>query len=168
MAKRRIAGEQDGAPIEGFRGPIVCKTVGITYRQLDYWARTELVQPSIKPAEGSGSQRLYSFADVVHLKVIKKLLDAGVSLQQVRKAVEFLRNELQEPMTDVMLVSDGVSVYARTKDELIDLLAGGQAVFGIAVGKVYEELQGTLQGTIAQLKPERQPGAQEGADASSG
>jgi DNA-binding transcriptional MerR regulator len=129
---------------EGFRGPTVCKTVGITYRQLDYWARTRLVTPSVKPAEGSGSQRLYSFTDVVHLKIIKSLLDAGVSLQQTRKAVEYLR-ELRQPLHQVTLISDGRSIYAcRSKDEVVDLLARGQGVFGIAVGKVYEELQGTV------------------------
>jgi DNA-binding transcriptional MerR regulator len=144
MAKRQGAATVD-APSEGFRGPTVCRTVGITYRQLDYWARTELVEPSIKPAEGSGSQRLYSFADVVHLKIIKKLLDAGVSLQQVRRAVDFLRHDLKQPLEDVTLVSDGVKIYAcRSRDEVIDLLGGGQGVFGIAVGKVFEELQGSI------------------------
>src|SRR2546425_1851788 len=98
---------EHGKPREGFRGPTVCRTVGISYRQLDYWARTELVEPSIKPAEGSGSQRLYSFADVVHLKIIKKLLEAGVSLQQIRKAIEFLRTDLNQPLANVTLVSDG-------------------------------------------------------------
>jgi DNA-binding transcriptional MerR regulator len=130
---------------EGLRGPIVCRTVGITYRQLDYWARTGLVEPSIQPADGSGSQRLYSFADVVHLKIIRKLLEAGVSLQQIRKAIEFLRTDLNQPLANVTLVSDGHTIYAcRSKDEVVDLLAGGQGVFGIAVGKVYEELQGTI------------------------
>jgi DNA-binding transcriptional MerR regulator len=119
--------------------------VGITYRQLDYWARTGLVEPSIKSAEGSGSQRLYSFADVVHLKIIKNLLDAGVSLQQTRKAIDYLRTELKQPLEDVTLLSDGTTIYAcRSKDEVVDLLAQGQGVFGIAVGKVYEELQGQV------------------------
>src|ERR1044071_4976313 len=147
MANRRggAAVEDPEAPSEGFRGPIVCRTVGITYRQLDYWARTGLVEPSIKPAEGSGSQRLYSFADVVHLKIIKKLLDAGVSLQQVRNAIDCLRHALKQPLGDVTLVSDGVKIYAcRSRDEVIDLLGGGQGVFGIAVGKVFEELQGSI------------------------
>jgi DNA-binding transcriptional MerR regulator len=163
---RRSQGSDHDAPTEGFRGPTVCKTVGITYRQLDYWARTELVEPSIKPAEGSGSQRLYSFADVVHLKIIKKLLDAGVSLQQVRKAIDVLRHDLNQPLEDVTLVSDGARIYAcRSRDEVIDLLGGGQGVFGIAVGKVYTE----LQGTIAELKTEQgsATGA-EGASAQSG
>lgn len=129
----------------GFRGPTVCKTVGITYRQLDYWARTGLVTPSVKDAEGSGSQRLYGFTDVVHLKIIKNLLAAGISLQQIRKAVEYLRTELKRPLEDVTLLSDGKTVYACTSpDEVVDLLAGGQGVFAIAVGKVYSELQGSI------------------------
>lgn len=128
-----------------FRGPQVCKIVGITYRQLDYWARTKLVEPGIKPAEGSGSQRLYSFTDIVHLKIIKNLLDAGVSLQQTRRAVDYLRYELNQPLEEVTIISDGTSIYAcKSRDEVIDLLAGGQGVFGIAVGKVYEELQGSV------------------------
>lgn len=138
---------------EGFRGPMVCKTVGITYRQLDYWARTKLVTPSVKPAEGSGSQRLYSFTDIVHLKIIKNLLDAGVSLQQTRRAVDYLRNDLNQPLEQVTILSDGASIYAcRSKDEVIDLLARGQGVFGIAVGKVYEE----LQGSVAELNAKRE------------
>jgi DNA-binding transcriptional MerR regulator len=142
---------------DGFRGPQVCKIVGITYRQLDYWARTKLVEPGVRPAEGSGSQRLYSFTDIVHLKIIKNLLDAGVSLQQTRRAVDFLRTELKQPLEEVTILSDGHSIYAcRSRDEVIDLLAQGQGVFGIAVGKVYEE----LQGSVAHLS-ERRETAQE-------
>ena len=130
---------------EGFRGPQVCKIVGITYRQLDYWARTKLVEPSIKPAVGSGSQRMYGFTDIVHLKIIKNLLNAGVSLQQTRRAVDNLRTELKQPLEEVTIISDGSSIYAcKSKDEVIDLLGRGQGVFGIAVGKVYEELQGSV------------------------
>jgi DNA-binding transcriptional MerR regulator len=130
---------------DGFRGPQVCKIVGITYRQLDYWARTHLVEPSVSPAKGSGTQRLYSFTDIVHLRVIKSLIDAGVSLQQTRRAVDYLRQDLKQPLEEVTILSDGHSIYAcRSKDEVIDLLARGQGVFGIAVGKVYEELQGSV------------------------
>src|SRR5919108_487156 len=113
----------------------VYKIIGITYRQLDYWARTKLLEPSIKAAVGSGSQRQYSFTDIVHLKIIKNLLDAGVSLQQTRRAVDFLRTELKQPLEEVTIMSDGHSIYAcRSRDEVIDLLAQGQGVFGIAVG----------------------------------
>jgi len=121
------------------------RSAGITYRQLDYWARTALVTPSIKDAQGSGSQRLYSFTDIVQLRMIKKLLDAGVSLPKIRKAVDYLRNELRRPLQDVVLVSDGKTINACiSRDEVIDLLAGGQGVFAIAVGKVVEEMQGSI------------------------
>ena len=130
----------------GFRGPTVCRTVGIIYRQLDYWARTELVTPSVRDADGSGSQRMYSFNDVVQLRVIKKLLDAGVSLPKIRRAVDYLRDELKMPIEDVTLVSDGKTIHAcLSANEVVDLLAGGQGVFAIAVGKVYEELQGRVR-----------------------
>lgn len=129
----------------GFRGPVACSAAGITYRQLDYWARTGLVVPGIRSAEGSGTQRLYGFRDVLLLKVIKKLLDAGVSLQQVRTAVDHLRARGVEDLTEVTLMSDGVSVYECTSDdEVIDLLRGGQGLFGIALGGVWRDLEGTL------------------------
>jgi DNA-binding transcriptional MerR regulator len=129
----------------GYRGPTACRAAGITYRQLDYWARTGLVTPSVQDAGGSGTQRLYGFSDIVHLKLIKKLLDAGISLNKIRKALEFVQTDLKRPVADVTLVSDGKTIYACTSPtEIIDLLAGGQGVFAIAVGKVYEELQGTI------------------------
>ena len=130
----------------GFRGKVAERMAGITYRQLDYWARTGLVEPSIQPAAGSGTQRLYSFTDIVHLKLIKGLLDTGVSLQKVRRAIDYIRHELNVPLEQVLtLASDGKTVYAATSpDEIMDLLSGGQGVFAIAVGKVYEELQGTI------------------------
>jgi len=130
----------------GFRGPTVCRTVGISYRQLDYWARTGLVTPSVRDADGSGSQRMYSFNDVVQLRVIKKLLDAGVSLPKIRRAVDYLRDELNMPIEDVTLVSDGKTIHAcLSANEVVDLLAGGQGVFAIAVGKVYHELEGSIR-----------------------
>ncbi|MFD1827959.1 MerR family transcriptional regulator [Mumia zhuanghuii] len=129
----------------GFRGPTACSAAGITYRQLDYWARTGLVEPSIRGAGGSGTQRLYSFRDVLLLKIIKRLLDAGISLQQIRSAIQHLRERGTDDLTTVTLMSDGVSVYeCRSTDEVIDLLAGGQGVFGIAIGGVWREIEGTL------------------------
>ena len=92
---------------QGFRGPQVCSIVGITYRQLDYWARTDLVRPSVADAKGSGSQRRYSYRDLLELKVIKSLLDAGVSLQSARKAIEYLRKNLGEDVASANLVIDG-------------------------------------------------------------
>jgi DNA-binding transcriptional MerR regulator len=139
----------------GFRGPIACSAAGITYRQLDYWARTGLVEPSVRTAAGSGSQRLYSFRDILVLKVIKRLLDTGVSLQNIRTAVEHLRDSGVEDLAQVTLMSDGASVYeCRSKDEVIDLVQGGQGVFGIAVGRVWREVEGSL----AELPSERVDG----------
>jgi DNA-binding transcriptional MerR regulator len=129
----------------GYRGPTACAAAGITYRQLDYWARTGLVEPSVRPAHGSGSQRLYGFRDILVLKLVKKLLDLGISLQQIRAAVQHLRDRGSEDLAQVTLMSDGVSVYEFTSpDEVIDLLAGGQGVFGIALGSVWQEVAGEL------------------------
>lgn len=119
----------------GYRAPAVQQAAGVTYRQLDYWARTGLIEPSIRSAAGSGSQRLYSFTDVVTVRVIKRLLDTGVSLQNVRIAVDHLRARGQDDLATLTLVCDGVSVYeCTTDDEIVDLLRGGQGVFGIAIG----------------------------------
>lgn len=136
----------------GYRGPIVCKAAGITYRQLDYWARTGLVEPAVRSASGSGSQRLYGFRDILVLKVVKRLLDTGVSLQQIRSAVGHLRERGVEDLAQITLMSDGASVYECTSaDEVIDLVQGGQGVFGIAVGRVWREVEGSL----SQLPSER-------------
>lgn len=129
----------------GYRGPTACNAAGITYRQLDYWARTGLVEPTVRTATGSGTQRLYGFRDILLLKVIKRLLDAGVSLQQIRTAVAHLRARGTDDLTRVTLMSDGASVYeCTTNDEVIDLLQGGQGVFGIAIGGVWREIEGSL------------------------
>ena len=129
----------------GYRGPTACKAAGITYRQLDYWARTGLVEPSVRGATGSGTQRLYGFRDILVLKVVKRLLDTGVSLQQIRVAITHLRERGVEDLAQITLMSDGASVYECTSaDEVIDLVQGGQGVFGIAVGRVWREVEGEL------------------------
>ncbi len=129
----------------GYRGPTACRAAGITYRQLDYWARTGLVEPGVRGAKGSGTQRLYGFRDILVLKVVKRLLDTGVSLQQIRTAVSALRERGVEDLAQITLMSDGASVYECTSaDEVIDLVQGGQGVFGIAVGRVWREVEGTL------------------------
>jgi DNA-binding transcriptional MerR regulator len=129
---------------QGYRVPEVCKIVGITYRQLDYWARTDLLTPSVRDAKGSGSQRLYSFQDLVTLRVIRNLLDTGVSLQRVRKAVEHL-NAMRRPISGVTLMSDGRRVYeAHSPEAVIDLLQNGQGVFAIAVGRVWEDMEDAI------------------------
>jgi DNA-binding transcriptional MerR regulator len=149
----------------GYRGPTACAAAGITYRQLDYWARTALVEPSVREAHGSGSQRLYSFRDICVLKVVKRLLDTGISLQQIRTAVEHLHDRGTDDLARLTLMSDGVSVYeCASTDEVVDLLAGGQGVFGIALGRIWREVDGTL----AELPSERalKPGSQDGQEAS--
>ncbi|MEU8263949.1 MerR family transcriptional regulator [Micromonospora sp. NPDC048999] len=129
----------------GYRGVTACHAVGISYRQLDYWARTALVVPSVRDASGSGTARLYSFRDLVVLKVVKRLLDAGVSLQNIRRAIEALRSRGVEDLAGITLISDGTSVYeCRSPEEVVDLLQGGQGVFGIAIGGAFKEIQGSL------------------------
>lgn len=129
----------------GYRGPTACKAAGITYRQLDYWARTQLVEPTVRSASGSGTQRLYSFRDVLVLKIVKRLLDTGVSLQQIRSSVEHLRTRGVEDLAGITLMSDGASVYECTSaSEVIDLVQAGQGVFGIAIGRVWRELETNL------------------------
>ncbi len=141
----------------GYRGPTACAAAGITYRQLDYWARTGLVEPSVRAAAGSGSARLYSFRDILVLKVVKRLLDTGISLQQIRAAVAHLRSRGTDDLARVTLMSDGVSVYECTSsDEVVDLLQGGQGVFGIALGRIWQEVDGSL----ADLPAERAEGAE--------
>lgn len=139
----------DGLPkpnkFGGFKGVIASKAAGISYRQLDYWARTGLVEPTVQTAAGSGSQRLYSFRDILVLKLVKRLLDTGISLQQIRTAVSQLHASGVHDLAQTTLMSDGSSVYLCTSDhEVIDLVSRGQGVFGIAVGKVLREVESSL------------------------
>ncbi|MCU1471077.1 MAG: MerR family transcriptional regulator [Glaciihabitans sp.] len=139
----------DGMPelddAAGYRGAIAARAAGISYRQLDYWARTELVEPTVRGAAGSGSQRLYGFRDILVLKLVKRLLDTGISLQQIRTAVNQLREAGVNDLAQTTLMSDGASVYlCTTNDEVIDLVNRGQGVFGIAVGKVLREVETSL------------------------
>lgn len=135
-----------GLPMNvGYRGPTACMAAGITYRQLDYWARTQLVEPSVKGSGSSPEHRLYSFRDILILKVVKRLLDTGISLQQIRTAVEHLRQRATADLAHITLMSDGVSVYECTSpNQVVDLLQGGQGMFGIALGRVWRELEGKL------------------------
>jgi DNA-binding transcriptional MerR regulator len=129
----------------GYLGKTAMVAADITYRQLDYWARTGLVVPSVRPAKGSGTQRLYSFRDILVLKMVQRLLNLGISLHNVKAAIVYLRGIGVGDLSSVTLISDGSSVYTMTSaDELIDLLAGGQGVFAIAVGKVASETRGQL------------------------
>ncbi len=129
----------------GYRGPVACSAADITYRQLDYWARTGLVVPSIRSASGSGSQRLYSFRDILVLRIVKRLIDTGVSLPNIRAAVKHLDDRGDTDLSQITLMSDGASIYeCRSETEVIDLVRGGQGVFGIAVGSVWREVEGSL------------------------
>lgn len=129
----------------GYRGASACAAAGITYRQLDYWARTGLVEPTVRGAAGSGTSRLYGFKDILVLKIVKRLLDTGVSLQNIRSAVTHLRERGVEDLARITLMSDGASIYECTNsEEIFDLLQGGQGVFGIAIGKVWNEVEGSL------------------------
>ncbi|MGI8792025.1 MAG: MerR family transcriptional regulator [Acidimicrobiales bacterium] len=152
---------------DGFSGPQVCKIVGITYRQLDYWARTDLLKPSIKSARGSGTQRRYSYEDLLELKVIKRMLDADISLQSSRKAIGYLRGHLGADLATANLVmNDGKSVLAHSGEEIVDLLRGGQTVLNIVpLAGVREELDAAIHeldharaveaaGTVDQNVPE--------------
>ena len=141
--------DRAGEPAEpqaGFRGPQVCSLVGITYRQLDYWARTGLLRPSVADARGSGTQRLYSYHDLLELKVVKQLLDAGVSLQRARRAIDCLRIDLGADVGAASLVLAGSgSVLARSDGEVVDLLRGGQGVLNIVpLGGVVDELDAAI------------------------
>lgn len=143
----------------GYRGPTACAAAGISYRQLDYWARTDLVVPAVRSATGSGSQRLYSFKDILVLKIVKRLLDTGVSLQNIRAAVDALRLRGVDDLARITLLSDGTTVYECTSsEEVVDLLRGGQGVFGIAVSGALRELVGSL----SKLPGERTDGAADG------
>jgi DNA-binding transcriptional MerR regulator len=130
---------------EGYRGPQVCKVVGITYRQLDYWARTNLLRPSLADASGSGSQRRYSYEDILELKVIKQLLDAGVNLKQARKAIECLRDAGEDLATANLVLVGERSILTRSDEGIIDLLRGGQGVFNVVpLAGLVDEVQAAI------------------------
>jgi DNA-binding transcriptional MerR regulator len=169
VADNKVAGTgargTNAPPDEGFRGAQVCSVVGITYRQLDYWARTGLLRPSITDATGSGSQRRYSYGDVLELKVIKRLLDAGLKLQQARQAVECLRGNLGADLASSQIVLVGSkSVLAQSDGDVVDLLAGGQGVFNVLpLSGVVSELEAAIveiRATAPQTRPERHPAAE--------
>ena len=152
----------------GYRAPQVCKLVGISYRQLDHWARTDLLKPSLRAARGSGTQRLYSYTDLVQLRVIKRLRDTGISLAKIRKAIEWMRSEIddQDPLKDSTLLSDGIDIWTsdnsdETQQYLMDILRRGQGVFAIAVGQVQRD----LEGEILELFPAQPQPVEAGTDA---
>ena len=168
LAWQEVLFDGDFAPVPsdtGFRGPIAHRVAGITYRQLDYWARTGLVVPSIRNAEGSGTQRLYSFRDILLLRVVKRFLDVGISLQQIRVAIDHLRTRGADDLTELTLVSDGFSVFEVTSaNELFDLTRGGQGMFMISVSSVWRELEGTLSTLPGERVEEAAPVVEDPAD----
>lgn len=149
-------------PAAGYRGPQTCKIVGITYRQLDYWTRTGLVEPSIQPATGSGTQRLYSFNDLLQLKVIKSLIDAGASLQKVREAIDYVRKHVDDDWSKINIVANASGVYAMSEEEVFDLIRNGQGVLGAVVA--LDTVRDQLTGTLRELRPATEP-VEYGSDA---
>lgn len=136
--------EQDAT--RGYRGTVASKVAGITYRQLDYWARKQIVEPSITPSHGSGSRRLYSFKDVVILAVSKRLLDAGVNLQNVTAAIGFLSQRTTSQLENVTIMCDGQHVHeCTTSEQMLDLLRSGKAVFAVSVSSLWHQIADALE-----------------------
>lgn len=154
--------KRDRAIAEGYSGRKAAEVVGITYRQLDYWARTDLVRPSLADANGSGSRRRYSYRDLLELKVVKSLLDAGIRLESVRDAFAYLREHLGEDIVTVNLVIRGGSVLVKSDEEIVDVLRQGQGVLNILpLGSVKDE----VDSAIIELHP---PSAAFGAESTTG
>ncbi len=157
------ATQDEGGPVgaagsvsaEGFSAPQVCVLAGLSYRRVDYWARTGLLEPSLQAAHGCGSRRRYSYRDVVQLKVIRRLLDAQVSLRLIRQAVAFLRTELDEDLASATLVLNGThSLLVRRESDLLDILRQGQAVLSVVH---LRPLADELDAAIAVLNPASGP-----------
>ena len=132
---------------QGYTGPEVCKITGISYRQLDHWTTTKLIEASVRNIKGSGFHRIYSFNDIVFVKLVKKLRSAGISLQKIRIALKNVNKILgkNSNISDVSIFSDGSSIYVLTdNDQMIDLLKKGQAVFGISLGPVHTETEAEI------------------------
>ena len=132
-----------------FNSKTVAKITGLSFRQIDYWDRTHFIKPSVSEAAGHGSVRLYSFTDLVQMKVAKTLLDKGISLQQIRKAITYLKKnmpEVERPLAELRFLTDGESILVLTKDKkvIIDTLRSGQLVFSIALGEIIEDLKGEI------------------------
>ena len=144
--------DADLADRMGYSGTQAAKVVGISYRQLDYWARTDLIRPSLTDAAGSGSRRRYSYADLLELKTIKKLIDAGIKLEQVRKVFSYLRTHVSTDIASAHIVIDGGHVMLCDGDELIDVLKHGQGVLNVlALSGVKDELEADLAADIATI-----------------
>lgn len=132
-----------------FNTKIVSKIIGVTKRQLDYWDKNHFIKPSIQEAAGYGSTRLYSYSDLVRLKVAKTLLDKGISLQKIRKALSYLKKhmpDIENPLFDLKFLTDGETIFVMTKDskEIIDTLQNGQLIFSVALGAIINGLKGEI------------------------
>lgn len=150
-AARLVQGElfseaDDDDITRGYRGTVASKVAGITYRQLDYWARKQIVVPSITPSHGSGSRRLYSFKDVLILAVSKKLLDLGVNLQNVTAAIGFLSRHRTAELENMTIICDGEDVKeCENGEEVLKLINQGTAVFAVTVGKLWHQVTEQLE-----------------------
>jgi DNA-binding transcriptional MerR regulator len=144
---------------EGFGGKQVVTIVGISYRQLDHWARTDLLRPSLCDATGSGSRRRYSYQDVLALKVIKKLLDGGQKLTSVRKVIEHLHAEGEDIGSANLVISGDTVALAKNGDELVDILRGGQGVLSLVLelAGVKDEVDAAIASLLAEAEPDATP-----------
>lgn len=141
-----FSGLTDEEFTRGYRGNVAASVAGITYRQLDYWDRKKIVESSIMPSHGSGSRRLYSFKDIVILAVSKKLLDAGVNLQNVTSAIGFLIQRTTDQLANITIMCDGTNVFeCTTSEQMVDLMQSGKAVFGVSVGSLWHSLEEALE-----------------------
>lgn len=133
-----------------FNSKTVSGITGLSIRQIDYWDRTHFIKPSVREATGYGSARIYSFEDLIQLKVAKSLLDNGISLQRIRKSVWYLRKTMpsvERPLSDLKFLTDGETIFVLTKDSkvIIDTLKNGQVVFSVQLGKIIDELKGEIK-----------------------
>lgn len=127
-----------------------CKLAGVTYRQIDYWDKTHFIKPSVREAGGSGTLRLYSFEDLVQLRIAKALLEQGMSLQKIRKAVSWIKKnfpDVQEPLAEKKLLTDGKSIFVFTEDKdiILDTLSRGQIIMTVALGRIIENMKGKVE-----------------------
>jgi predicted RNase H-like HicB family nuclease len=132
-----------------FNSKAVSKITGLSFRKIDYWDRTHFIKPSVSEAAGYGSVRLYSFNDLVQLKVAKTIMDKGISLQKIRKAINYLKKNMsgiKKPLAEMKFLTDGETIFVLTKDQkkIIDTLKSGQLVFAIALGEIVESLSGEV------------------------
>jgi predicted RNase H-like HicB family nuclease len=133
-----------------FNTKTVSRIIGLSMRQIDYWDRTHFIKPSVSEASGYGSTRLYSFNDLIQLKVAKTLMDKGISLQKIRKAISYLKKnmpEVKQPLSELRFLTDGETIFVLTRDRkvIIDTLKSGQLIFSLALGKIIEDLKGEVK-----------------------